>query len=526
MTQRAHGQSESAVSLFPFLAVLLCTMGALIVLLVVLSRQARIEAGKSVADHAQARSEVATHLEDIRWRMAVFQESRAELQSATEDAQIELGYVEQQLRERRDNLERRKRQIAEVSKSDADRQHVLESLQANLVALQRRADGEENELKKIENIAKDRPPAYAVVPYDGTHKTQRRAIYLECLGDQVVLQPEGITLTEDDFQGPLGPANPLASLMRATAEYYISRYDDTRRPYPLLLVRPEGIGSYYAARQALIAWSTDFGYELIDSNWDLDFPETNKDLASVQLSAVSDARNRQRQLIAAMPRKFGRSDRLTFAAEFPGDPLLGSSAASASHGTVQRTGTAAMSVDTAAQVSGRSHGKPSADGKGSYPPNQSNLDELAMRQNENDNSDQVAGTDGDVPLAHGRGAGWGLPRSARGSLPVTRPVTVACHVDRFEIIPEDTSEPVRSINIGSRMEVAVDELVTLLWKRMEHWGPAGREMHWRPELRLFVARGGETLAARLSRLLEGSGIAVASVDPPMESRFLERRTRR
>ena len=93
-----------------------------------------------------------------------------------------------------------------------------------------------------------RPPAvaarYAVVPYEGPNQTHRRPIYIECRDDAVVLQPERIGLTDSDFEGPLGPGNPLAAALRAAREYMLAQRDfdpQVGEPYPLLLVRPEGI---------------------------------------------------------------------------------------------------------------------------------------------------------------------------------------------------------------------------------------------------------------------------------------------
>ncbi len=46
-------------------------------------------------------------------------------------------------------------------------------------------------------------PAYSVVPYLGTNGTRRRPIFIECLADRIVLQPEGIELAAEDFEEPL-----------------------------------------------------------------------------------------------------------------------------------------------------------------------------------------------------------------------------------------------------------------------------------------------------------------------------------
>ncbi|MGH7138809.1 MAG: hypothetical protein ACREHD_23935, partial [Pirellulales bacterium] len=64
----ASNQQSAGVSLFPFLAVLLCTMGALIVVLVVIARHAQMQvaaAAKSAAEEA-GQSELATHRDELQ----------------------------------------------------------------------------------------------------------------------------------------------------------------------------------------------------------------------------------------------------------------------------------------------------------------------------------------------------------------------------------------------------------------------------------------------------------------------------
>jgi len=74
---RARAQSGPTISLFPFLAVLLCTMGSLLVILVIFSRSAK-QAGIAAAEEAEAQAAAATAAErgkhdlareEIGWRI-------------------------------------------------------------------------------------------------------------------------------------------------------------------------------------------------------------------------------------------------------------------------------------------------------------------------------------------------------------------------------------------------------------------------------------------------------------------------
>jgi hypothetical protein len=170
--------------------------------------------------------------------------------------------------------------------------------QAELSKLQSQIS--ELETKLLAAQRKGASPSYAVVPYVGPNETRRRPIYIECRRDRIVLQPEGVVLTERDFDGPMDNSNALASSVRA-AEQYLGRnrqsnLRETGEPYPLLLVRPDGVNSYYVARAALRSWGADFGYELIDEDWQLDFKEPDASLASVEAKAVEDARERLQYL--------------------------------------------------------------------------------------------------------------------------------------------------------------------------------------------------------------------------------------
>ena len=83
--------------------------------------------------------------------------------------------------------------------------------------LREAACGKPRKRSKKRKNAKARAVGYAVVPYEGPNSTHRRPVYIECRGDSIVLQPEGVKITAEDFSGFLGPGNPLASALRRNA---------------------------------------------------------------------------------------------------------------------------------------------------------------------------------------------------------------------------------------------------------------------------------------------------------------------
>ncbi len=321
MRRRSATTSSASFSLFPFLAVLLCVMGALIVVLVVIARQARqrgTDAAKArAAELATSGEQRAAELASLRWRSDQLRESRDKTAAQLEQQRLELSHIEEHARALRDQLADLEKASDQLDKTGDNHTHAR--LQAELAALSARSAAAEAELEKSRRAAADASsPSYAIVPFEGPNQTRRRPLYIECRADDIVLQPEGIVLTEQDFLGPLGPGNPLAAALRAAREYLMRNQRSNRResgePYPLLLVRPDGIGAYYAAREAMSSWGSDFGYELIEQDWKLDFNPPDDELAAATRVAVEEARLRQHQLALAAPRRYGEGERQLFRA--------------------------------------------------------------------------------------------------------------------------------------------------------------------------------------------------------------------
>ncbi|NDC54920.1 MAG: hypothetical protein EBZ74_11755, partial [Planctomycetia bacterium] len=289
------------ISLFPFLAVLLCTMGSLLVLLVLFSRSARQGAeGAAVADVADL--ELAR--ESLGWRVGQLEGVRDRTADDLANARLQLAGTEEHARALADELEKLERMLVDLDGSGPRRDG------ADLAALEGRLDAARQALDKARAEGKKRPAAYAVVPYVGRNGTHRRPLYVECCLDGVFLQPEGVRLSPGDFEGPPGPGNPLACALRAAREHIANTSgpaaDPAAQPYPLLLVRPSGVMAYYAAREAIQSWGSDFGYQLVEEDWTLTFPPRDPTLADVEKRAVDEARQRLAWLAEMRPAKAPR----------------------------------------------------------------------------------------------------------------------------------------------------------------------------------------------------------------------------
>jgi hypothetical protein len=222
--------------------------------------------------------------------LALLGQRRLEIQQATAETR-RLSDLLVALAEARGDLQNR----APVALAETEAE--LAKIESQIVQVQAEIDA-----KRAEGLY--RRANYAVIPYGGPNGTRRRPIYIECRSDGVILQPEGIKLRESDFHGPLDSGNPLSAGVRTASEYLSA--GDTVPAYPLLLVRPDGIGAYYAARAALKSWQAEFGYELIDQDWEVAYKEADPDLRRAAQLSVQEARVRQQQLVLSAPRLYGR----------------------------------------------------------------------------------------------------------------------------------------------------------------------------------------------------------------------------
>ena len=276
------------VSTFPFLAVLLCTMGSLILLLLVIDRQARIVAlakAQQKMDKVAAeelRTAEASRAEWERRRQALhaslMEQDRGildkvkdvggrleattselqdeltryhELQEKEQSEQMQLAQGEKELTAHRETIDQEKRQT-EVSRSEMMR------ITAELRQL-------ENTLADLKAIRKRDQQTFSLVPYRGKRGDNRRPIYIECAYNQVIFHPDRLSVerTTDRAEKILAEVKKRAANIDPKAA----------APYLLMLVRPDGIKTYYETLTALNDLDFDFGYEFVDADWILDFPE-------------------------------------------------------------------------------------------------------------------------------------------------------------------------------------------------------------------------------------------------------------
>ncbi|MEO1524485.1 MAG: hypothetical protein AAFX06_03575 [Planctomycetota bacterium] len=295
--RRRHTLSPS---LFPFLAVLVCTLGTLILLLA--------QVAQNTAKAAQQLAE--TPPDDLLVEPTGGELTVGEVNDLIEEEQFRVeelvSFREAQtgdLENRRDqlaHLEDHTRRIREELKSISDAmEHAMSDklpdapTDSELLVMEVQLSEKQTLIKKLRETANSDTPRVVIVPHQGPNGTTRRPIYLECNARGVTIQPENITITLDQLRNSDRSANPLDDALGAIRYHAMQTLGDQTPPYPMLVVRPDGIRSYYAARAAMKDWDDQFGYELVPSDIKLAFQNPDPELRTRIEYAIREASERQ-----------------------------------------------------------------------------------------------------------------------------------------------------------------------------------------------------------------------------------------
>jgi hypothetical protein len=283
------------VQTFPFLAVLLCTMGSLILLLLVIDRRAKAAARTKLLQAAQetVRKQTEAEAQAAAARQAEWDRKRQELHALLarqeEDLRQKIEAVQTQATAAAGKLAAEQARHAGLLHRLQDEQGLLakdrQDLDARRAALQEAAGMEDGAKKEVARLAAElahleealaglkalrrrEQQTYSVVPYLGKRGEGRRPLYVECAAGTVVFHPDHLALGGSD----LSALAVRRELDRRLAEQQ-KTVGAAAAPYLLLLVRPSGIESYYLMKTALAGLQIDYGYELIDQDWVLDLSE-------------------------------------------------------------------------------------------------------------------------------------------------------------------------------------------------------------------------------------------------------------
>ena len=494
-------------SMFPFLAVLICTMGALIAVLVVGVQQARVDAAQDSetlqADYEKLQKqnkERDLEIESYQWRSHVLEGQREGYQSEIKQNRLKLAQLESHIKElesRWQSVLNQSENITQLSEESTEN-HV--DLEDELARLQQEIFAAKTELEQARVESQKYQNSYAIIPYQGEHGTHRRPVYLECTAEGVLIQPEGILISHADLDGPPGVGNPLNACLRTIREFYARHTNDEKQsPYPLLIVRAEGVMAFGKARLAMADWKEEYGYELVSDHLPLAFPNPQPALSGELKRTVALAKDRQRALARAMPSRYPNQG----SEESPPD----------SNTTFNTTTESGDGFSDGQQGEGEFAAQEGNGGQGAVPT-------VTQRGDGQEDSKTGANTSG-VPGGgtqmvppggvgmSGRQKNWALDANRRGPA-ITRPVKVVVEANRLTIIPTvgERGKPVVIEINDATLSNRIDHFVDALNQHIQQWGIAIAGGHWNPELKAEIRPGGEARFKELQYTMTGSGIHV------------------
>ena len=503
-------RESHSVTLFPFLAVLICTFGVLIVLLVIVVKaaenQAELEKHEVDEAHEVEHEELASELQLQQIRVAGLKSTRPDLVKRLQQARQLRVHLQSSIETIKDQAGQLQEQIRLVN----NEVEIVDLARANreIDLLQRQLESENAALaQQRENAKQGRPTRYSIVPHEGAQGTHRRPIYIECLKDKLVIQPYQIELSAQDFIRPIVANNPLDAALISVREYFLANKlnEVGQTPYPLLVVRPQGAESYSVARRAIRSWDEEFGYELIAAEKELDFGKPDPQIGEKIKIAIAAARKRQRSFVSrkilenAPHRQTGQVTEDFEIAESTGQQLRASSRLG---GFVAPGGRIAKRREAAehrwlpdALEAGENVAQDSELGASS------DVDSAAE-------SAGATGSAGKITLDQNNAGNWALPGHKEGAVAYRRPVVVTLRHRQILVRSSRAPFSYTDVPISRSPQTTVEELVGVIQGEIENWGVAGANGYWKPELVVEVGPGERVLYRQIAELLRGSGIEI------------------
>jgi hypothetical protein len=325
-------KSSQAIALFPFLAVLVCTMGALIFLLLIITRLSADQPVAEVDPVPQLDIANTVAIAPVYLPPPVDTEPEESEPPAEPKIDVRAVAIAQRQREQESLNAQWQAKVEHLSAAHEERLRLLsQRQQLNKVASQR-AGALQTELKTLEvklgrmtgelsasstedATAKERieletqikelkrrmraaqqsssEDVFEVVPFDIITGTSRRPILIECTAKGLRFIPEDITVTPEDLAGFTPAVNPLIVGASALVNYWTAwniRQPNPARepePYVLLLVKPSGTIAYYVAIKMMSDLRQPHGYELIEEDTVLQMPPVDAGAKAACEAAIS-----------------------------------------------------------------------------------------------------------------------------------------------------------------------------------------------------------------------------------------------
>lgn len=349
-TVMAHPErNHIAIHLFPFIDVLVCVMGSLILMLVVTTTKLRsaaiaraiaatqaaveeplmpefaaepppapatlpCEVGASPlamtpsapqidAAHRQAEREAEREALHRDWgnTVASLEQTVDERSAAINRQRLLAKSTERTLAALRQEILQHETELAVMMGRLSATQDAVPEATRERVRLEQHILALRQQLKQVETDQRTASSRYSIVPFEGKSGTTRHPILIECRSTGLQFLPEGVTLTPADVSGFTPGFNPLLAGSQALIDYWGRQAQDAdSQPYVLLVVRPDGTLAYYIAMQLLSKLKQPHGYELVTNDVDLQLPPVDLDAKSALEAAIQRVLAEREQVANAL----------------------------------------------------------------------------------------------------------------------------------------------------------------------------------------------------------------------------------
>ena len=283
------------VSTFPFLAVLLCTMGSLILLLLVIDKKAKKaaleKAYEAAWNQSKSDSENKKEEEKNQWiKLKAKQHEELAIKESRLEKEIvnlksDLARIEEKIAKTKPNntisttgkdilLNEKKIKVDSLSKNLEIEKSELRKIESEKTDLSQKIDTLELILKELRaSLDKDKF-AFSIVPYFGKNGLNRKPLYIECNETGIIFFPDKTVIPSDDESDNLKiELSARTSQLRDYLSQTLGPKNST--PYLMILVRPGGITNYWKLQSVIKPMDIDFGYELVEKAWTLNIPSEN-----------------------------------------------------------------------------------------------------------------------------------------------------------------------------------------------------------------------------------------------------------
>jgi len=155
MRKRARPQAGTGVQMFPFLDALICTMGALLVLLHAFARHGDIQADK-LAEMQASSSESLETLDEVQWRIAQLKDAREKTEAQLSEERARLSHIEDHERRLREQFNQLKIAAEELAKAENADSKDSQQATNNLAAIGARVERARVEAAEARRASQER----------------------------------------------------------------------------------------------------------------------------------------------------------------------------------------------------------------------------------------------------------------------------------------------------------------------------------------------------------------------------------